>query len=220
MPADTPQQPTPTALPLKRGTLSGWAAHSYVPSRRGRRHIEHGLSRALLIAKKSMEFGGALVWDLAPELVEIIPEGVTLLVTPPPGKYSEARQWNFARELGIACATLSGIPLAPPMRWSKHGPDGSAKAAVSHRGKARTLGRVAEITGPRLDGQRCAVIDDLFTTGITCEQTAAACIAAGAAEVVGAFTLMRTERTEDRPAEERRRLALKRRQRAARGVRQ
>jgi len=213
----TKQQEGP--YPLKRGDLTGLAAHIYVPSRRGARHIADGFSRALLISKKNRHFGDAFAHDLAGEVAARLPEGVDLLVTPPPGRYSQARQWYFARELGQAVSSLSGIPLARPLRW-KQGLAGAedAKATVSHAGKARGLAREAECLD-LLPGQRCAIIDDGFTTGITAAQTAAALEAVGA-EVVGVFTLAMTERTEHRPPHERVHLLRKRRQRAAKGVRQ
>jgi len=67
--------------------------------------------------------------------------------------------------------------------------------------------------------RRVAVVDDLFTSGITAAVTAEALEKAGA-EVVGVYCLAMTERTENRPLEERQRLLRKRARRAARQTRQ
>jgi len=204
---------------LKRGDLEGAALEVYVPARRGARHYADSFSHGLFLAKKLRHYGEQLAHDLSGELAALLPEGVTMIASPPPGRVSQARGWYFARELTVAVAQEASvargkrIQIARPLRWLDEGQE-AAKHVMSQAGQGRKLAREAECVED-LRGMRVAVVDDLFTSGCTAQVTAAALTAVGA-EVVGVYTLGSTERTEHRPADERQRLLSKRAQRAAR----
>lgn len=78
----------------------------------------------------------------------------------------------------MAVAGLLDLQIARPLRWTAEGAE-SAKHTVSQAGKARTLAKQAECVED-LRGRRVAIIDDLFTTGITAQRTAEALEACGA----------------------------------------
>jgi len=80
----------------------------------------------------------------------------------------------------------------------------ASKEIMHQAGKGRALGKRA-VCSVRLEGKRVLLVDDLFTTGITSNRCAEALTGAGA-EVVGLVTLGATERTRDRPADERARI--------------
>jgi len=165
---------------LKCGDLTGHALRVYIPSRRKVRHYADAFSRALFLAKRLGQHCGAqLAWDLAGELVPLLPAGAELLATPPA---SRQRAWHLARELTVAVAAKAGLAVAGPLRWA--------------------VGRQVECLED-LIGRRVVIVDDLWTTGITAAQTAAALREAGA-EVLGVVTLALTEPTRARPANERR----------------
>ena len=190
---------------LKRGDLTGLAAQIYIPQARGHRHFADTFSRALSLAKRVSRHGEQFAFDLAPEVAGLLPGGIDALATPP---QSHSGQWYFARCLAQGIATFAGLPLLRPLRWAMSGQE-SSKAIKHQGGKGRALGRKVECLD-LLTGQRVAIIDDLFTTGITAQQTAEALEQVGA-EVAGVYTLAMTERTEWRPEKERRLLELRRR---------
>ncbi len=189
-------------FPLKRGELTGQALRVYIPTRRKARHYADSFSHALFLAKRLRHYGEALAWDLAGEVVGLLPEGTDLLVTPPP---SHAGTWYFARELAVAVSDCAGIPLARPLRWAVEGQEAS-KAILHQGGKGRALARRAECLDD-LTGRRVVIVDDLYTTGITASLAAEACREAGA-EVLGVVTLAVTEPTRARPDFEKHRLEM------------
>ena len=187
-------------LDLVRGDLHGKALALYVPTRRGGRHRSDAFSRALFLAKKLPGLGAQYAWDQGPRLAALLPEGVTMIATPPS---SRARGFYFARELGAAVAQAAGLRLARPLRWAVVGAEAS-KAIVYQGGKGRALARRVECL-ELLDGERVCLVDDLATTLITAQLTADALREAGA-EVLGVVCLAKTEPTRSRPAAERERL--------------
>ena len=201
-------------IKLKRGELTGAACFTYIPTRRGARHYADSFSHGLFLAKKLRHYGEQFCHDLAGELAALLPPEVNMIASPPPGRASRARQWYFARELCVATAQAAGrgVQIARPLRWLEEGRE-QAKHVMTQGGQGRKLGRVVECVQD-LRGMRLAVVDDLFTSGCTAQLTAEALEKAGA-EVIGVYCLAMTERTERRPPEERQRLLLKRRQRAA-----
>jgi len=197
---------------LKRGGLTGLAAQVYIPQARGHRHFADTFSRALSLAKRVSRHGEQFAFDLAPLVAGLLPagldglaDGIDALATPP---QTHSGQWYFCRCLAQGVATFAGLPLLRPLRWAMVGQE-SSKAIKHQGGKGRALGRQVECLD-RLDGQRVAIIDDLFTTGITSQLTAEALEVVGA-EVIGVYTLAMTERTEWRPDNERKLLELRRR---------
>lgn len=163
---------------LKRGSLTGQAARVYIPSRRGSRHYSDPFSRALFMSKKLPHYGAQYAHDMAETVAALVPAAVDTLASPPPGRTSAARGFYFARELTVAVAGLLDLQIARPLRWTAEGAE-SAKHTVSQAGKARTLAKQAECVED-LRGRRVAIIDDLFTTGITAQRTAEALEACGA----------------------------------------
>lgn len=211
-------QKTSTGKPLllKRGALEGWAAFTYIPTRRGARHNADSFSRALFLAKKLRHYGEQFAWDMAGAVAALLPD-CDVLVTPPPGRVSRALNWYFARELATAVSQLTGKPLLRPLRWAQEGQE-SSKQIKTQDGKGRALGRLVECLDD-LAGQSVCVIDDLFTTGITAALTAEALMRNGA-EGVTVTCLARTERTEHRPEPERAQIRLKAARRKLRKGRQ
>ena len=205
---------------LKRGDLEGAALEVYVPARRGARHYADSFSHGLFLAKKLRHYGEQFAHDLAGDLAALLPEGVTMIASPPPGRVSQARGWYFARELCLAVAqeasAASGkrIQIARPLRWLDEGRE-AAKHTMTQAGQGRKLGRVVAECVEDLRGMRVAVVDDLFCTGISAALSAEALEKAGA-QIIGVYCLAAVERTESRPPFERARIANKRRQRAAR----
>lgn len=188
---------------LSRGDLEGLAAAIYIP-RKGRadRHYADSFSSALHLAKSVPEVGMEWAADLSRGLVELVPEGTTLIATPPAGRRRVLRGWYLARELGACVARLTGLPLALPLRWGEEGEGAESSKAIQHQaGKGRALGRGA-ICDEDLTGQRLCLVDDLATTMITAELCAQALRIAGA-ESVFVVTLGITERTAWRPQAER-----------------
>ena len=92
------------------------------------------------------------------------------------------------------------------LSWAAEGAE-SSKSIMHQAGKGRALGKRA-VCSARLDDMRIAIVDDLFTTGITSARCAEALTGEGA-EVLGIFCLAATERTRDRPADERERIAAR-----------
>ena len=188
---------------LKRGELTGAAAHLYIPTRRKARHYADTFSHALFLAKRlGAHHGAQFAWDMAGEVAALLPAGADLVAAPPP---SHAGTWYFARELAVAVSDKSGIALGRPLRWAVTGQEAS-KAIVHQGGKGRALGRWAECLED-LTGRRVVIVDDLYTTGITAQLTADALREVGA-EVLGVVALALTEPTRARPDCERRRLEV------------
>lgn len=202
---------------IQRGDLRGLALGTYVPRRgRGYRHYEGGgesFSVALWLAKLNVplpcgEGAGAAyapVWgeQLADLARQVAPGGVDAVVHPPMSSTRAARGWYLAEALARQVAASLGVPCIGCLSWGVQGQEDS-KALVHQAGKGRALGRRA-VCSARLDGKRVLLVDDLFTTGITSARCAEALTGAGA-EVVGLVTLGATERTRNRPADERARI--------------
>jgi hypothetical protein len=204
-------RPAREPLELRRGDLRGLAVETYIPRRgRGARHYADTFSCALWLAKLNVRMPGgqigagdayAPLWGAT--MAPLVPEGTDLLVCPPRSATSALRPFYLAEALGIAVGQCTGIRFAKVLRWTRSGPEAS-KEIVHQGGKGRALGRRAEC-GEDLRGRRVCLVDDLFTTGITAERCAEALQEAGA-ESVFVVCLGMTERTVDRPAEERARI--------------
>jgi len=203
---DATTEPMATGtVPLKRGDLTGWAAGTYIPRRGGRaaRHYADGFSSALWAAKIMPDVGREWAYDLGRLVADLLPDGVTTVVNPPPSRQN--RGWHLARGLAQGVVTIlrgrgRAVRLGRELRWEK--PAGEAsKALMSQRGKGRGLGRVC-IVDEEVAGECVAIVDDLTTTGCTAAVVAEALLAAGAT-VAGVYCLGATERTEARPAHER-----------------
>jgi predicted amidophosphoribosyltransferase len=183
-------------------------AYTYIPLKRGARHCADVFSQALSLAKMRRDLGEQFAHDVAGDLAALVPENTELIATPPAGRHSSARGWYFTRELSIAVAQVAQVGLCRPLRWAVTGADSMGKAIGSQAGHGRKLGRLAECVED-LAGRRVCIIDDVCTTGITITQAVEALRTVGA-EVVGTVALARTERTEDRPENERARLKQRR----------
>ncbi len=199
---------------IKRGDLRGLALGTYIPRRgRGARHYADAFSCALWWAKLNValpngEGAGsayAPIWgeQLADLARRVAQGGVDSVVYPPKSSTRAARGWYLAEALAVQVAVNLGVPCIGCLSWAVQGQEAS-KEIVHQAGKGRALGRRA-VCAVRLDGKRVLLVDDLFTTGITSARCAEALQAAGA-EVVGLVTLGATERTRNRPADERARI--------------
>jgi len=194
---------------IKRGDLRGLALCVYVPRRgRGARHYADAFSCALWWAKLNValpngEGAGAAyapVWG--EQLAALAPEGVQAVVFPPAGRKRIGR-FYLAQALATQVAAALKVPVLGCLSWAAEGQEAS-KEIMHQAGKGRALGRRA-VCSVRLEGKRVLLVDDLFTTGITSARCAEALTGAGA-EVVGLVTLGATERTRDRPDDERARI--------------
>lgn len=199
---------------IKRGDLRGLALSVYVPRRgRGARHYADAFSCALWWAKLNVPLpcgdgaGSAYapVWgeQLADLARQVAPVGVDAVVHPPMSSTRAARGWYLAEALARQVAVALGVPCLGCLSWAVQGQEAS-KEIMHQAGKGRALGKRA-VCSVRLEGKRVLLVDDLFTTGITSNRCAEALTGAGA-EVVGLVTLGATERTRDRPADERARI--------------
>lgn len=202
---------------IKRGDLRGLALATYVPRRnRGARHYQDAFSCALWLAKLNVplpngEGAGAAyapVWgeQIADLARQIAPEGVDAIVYPPMSSTRAARGWYLAQALATQTAAQLGVPVLGCLSWAAQGQEAS-KEIVHQNGKGRALAKRA-ICAVRLDGMKVLLCDDMATTLITATRCAEALQEAGA-EVLGLVTLGATERTRDRPAEERERIAAR-----------
>lgn len=194
---------------IHRGDLQGLALATYIPRRgRGARHYADAFSCAVWLAKLNVPLpcgdgaGAAysVVWG--PQIAALVPEGVQAIVYPPAGRKRVGR-FYLAEALARQVAAALGVPCLQCLSWAAEGAE-SSKSIMHQAGKGRALGKRA-VCSARLDGMRVAIVDDLFTTGITSARCAEALQEAGA-EVLGIVTLAATERTRDRPAEERERI--------------
>lgn len=210
--------------------LEGAALEVYIPARRGARHWGDSFSCALALAKQLPDYGQQFAWDMAGDLAALVPVECDAIACPPASRRRIAAAFYFARELACAVVEmLTGDPahngagrrevhLCRPLRWAREEivGAGAAKEIMHQGGQGRKLGREAECLEV-LAGRRVCLVDDLFTTGITAALTAEALYRAGA-EGVHVVTLGATERTEDRPAEERERVGWRAEVRRARKV--
>jgi len=133
-----------------------------------------------------------------------------VIAYPPAGRKRVAAGHYLARTLAETVAQDLELPCVA-LEWIDSGSE-SSKSIVHHRGKGRALGRIARCPED-LTGDRVALVDDLWTTGITGEVCAAALSLAGA-EGVFVVALARTEDTIERPQQERDRLRERRERRA------
>lgn len=190
-------------IPLRRGQLEGLALHTYVPRRgRGGRHYADAFSVALWLSKVGL---APRTWatDMAELLVDLVPPEARWLAYPPAGRKRRARGFYLAAELATAIGAALGLPVLEPLRWCAGGGEDS-KALVHHAGKGRALGRKATCSA-ELAGEVVALVDDLWTTGITAEACAEALCVAGAGSVF-VVALAVTEDTKARPSWERARI--------------
>ena len=197
---------------IKRGDLRGLALATYIPRRgRGARHYADAFSCAVWLAKLNVPLpcgdgaGAAysVVWG--PQIAALVPEGVQAVVYPPAGRKRVGR-FYLAEALARQVAAALGVPCLQCLSWAAEGAEAS-KSIMHAGGKGRALARRA-VCSVRLDHMRIALVDDIATTLVTGQRCAEALQDAGA-EVVGLYTLAATERTRDRPAEERERIAAR-----------
>ncbi len=188
---------------IRRGEWEGVALLTYVPFRRGHRHFESTVSRALTLAKLLPTYGAEWAADMAGMLVEIAPEGCDLVTCPPASRRRSQRGWYFAERLARETAGRLGLPFECCLAWIDEGTE-AAKGVRHQAGQGRKLARQVECDTD-LSGRRVLLVDDGWTTGITADLCREALLSKGAEEV-NLRTLFATERTEHRPADERDRI--------------
>ena len=207
-------------IAIRRGDLRGLALGTYIPRRgRGARHYADEFSCALWLAKLNIRLpsdgagAGEVYGDQwGHQMARIVPSDVTLVAYPPKGRRRIAAGFYLAEHLARTVAADLDLPCIA-LEWLDSGSE-SSKAIVHHAGKGRALGRVARCPED-VTGDRVALVDDLWTTGITSEVCSLALRQAGA-EAVTVVALAATEDTRHRPAEERDRIRDRRERRALR----
>ena len=120
------------------------------------------------------------------------------LVTPVPLHWTRLawRRYNQAALLAHAVAAASAIPCIPDLvqRRRRTKSQGELGAAARRRNVRRAF-QIHPARAPLAAGKRIVLIDDVFTTGATAEECAAALREAGAARV-DVLTLARVVRVE------------------------
>jgi len=149
-------------------------------------------------------YGGPDHWG--GQIARLVPSDATIVAYPPAGRKRIAAGFYLAQHLAETVAAALDLPCIG-LTWINSGGE-SSKDLVHHSGKGRALGRVAHCPED-LTGDRVALVDDLWTTGITGEVCAAALALAGA-ESVFAVCLAATEDTRDRAQHERERMRARR----------
>jgi len=92
-----------------------------------------------------------------------------------------ARGWNHARALGAGMARRLGVPVEPALRRVRNTPPQvhvpASQRAANVRG-AFSAGRTSDVGGATV-----LLVDDVMTTGATCNEAARTLLAAGAERV-------------------------------------
>ena len=208
---------TDAPIALRRGDLHGLALATYIPRRgRGARHYQDTFSCSLWLAKLNVRLpeegnaGEVYGSQWGHLLARLVPSDCTCIAYPPAGRKRVASGFYLAEHLARTVAQALDLPCVA-LEWLDSGGE-SSKDLVHHGGKGRALGRVARCDED-LTGDRVALIDDLWTTGITGEVCAAALALAGA-EAVTVVALGATEDTRHRPEAERQRIERNARRRS------
>lgn len=134
---------------------------------------------------KALKFNGRI--DLAPMFGELLlpwlvehGDCVDALVPVPLHRWRQARRgYNQADELAAVLSRLSGLPVLRAAHRCRATSSQSELSGAARRVNVRGAFRVTE----RLDGEHLLLIDDVMTTGATCEELAKLLLRCGAASV-------------------------------------
>ncbi len=120
---------------------------------------------------------------LAAKLMQELPQGVDYITwVPVSTRRRLKRGYDQAELLARALAKEMKIPIGRMLKKVRHNPPQSGIAAPEAR-RANVLGAYVPAGKLSITGKRILLVDDIFTTGATCEECARVLSAMGAKEI-------------------------------------
>ena len=120
---------------------------------------------------------------LAAKLIQELPQGVDCITWVPVSTRRRLRRgYDQAELLARALARELKIPIARTLKKVRHNPPQSGIVSPEAR-RANVLGAYVPVGKLSIAGKRILLVDDIFTTGSTCEECARVLSAMGAKEI-------------------------------------